>query len=264
MTLDIDFSLVRSFFHISPEGADKPIYEIPATDLGNKERALDTLIMVRELGHATSFEMPVSFAGLTLFNLCATHLIFIAQYNRMLDLSLHNLTFQLERHPNYTNLGYRINELRWIDVPKVDRVNFLVRKYTEYIRENITPIVESLSSAGGLKANLIWNQYGARIAFIQYYMSENDSRGFVLQRLDEQCKLLTQLSAPHLFNRRHNPFVHKPKYLDSPWEPGENVIMRSSCCMYYCREGGNKCYNCPKMLPEEREVQRKLIMASNS
>ncbi|WP_275901445.1 (2Fe-2S)-binding protein [Cohnella algarum] len=40
-------------------------------------------------------------------------------------------------------------------------------------------------------------------------------------------------------------------------------MIRSACCMYYCREGGEKCFNCPRLTPDEREAMRESIMAKS-
>ncbi|OZQ98234.1 (2Fe-2S)-binding protein [Paenibacillus sp. VTT E-133291] len=41
--------------------------------------------------------------------------------------------------------------------------------------------------------------------------------------------------------------------LELPYHAGERLVLRSSCCLYYCLEDGEKCYVCPRLTEEERE-----------
>jgi hypothetical protein len=76
---------------------------------------------------------------MSFFNLCITNLIFAAQYNRYLDLSLHKLTYQLEYHNDHAHLGSKINELRLTDVPldEHERYSFLEQAFGSFFKDEI-------------------------------------------------------------------------------------------------------------------------------
>jgi len=75
MSTEIDFSWIRGFFRISPEGAEEPMLELPGTDLLDGSKLLPALEAAGRIVRATGLELPASFAGLTLCNLCAVSLI---------------------------------------------------------------------------------------------------------------------------------------------------------------------------------------------
>ncbi|WP_138751225.1 IucA/IucC family C-terminal-domain containing protein [Paenibacillus sinopodophylli] len=259
----IDFTLVESFFHISPQGAARPLLELPATDFHNREVAHHTLVRAGEMVQATSIQLAASFVGISFFNLCITNLIFAAQYNRFLDLSLQNLTYQLESHDDHAHLGFKINELRWVDVPLAqdERKAFLEEAFSSSFRNEINAIVEAVALGADVKSGMIWSQVGGHINEVHHYVVHNIKHPALVEAFERDLNVLLGL-APDVFNRKRNPFVHKPRYIDNPWAPeGGQLMMRSSCCMYDCKVDGQKCYTCPRMLPDEREERRKLALA---
>ncbi|MGO4372186.1 hypothetical protein AB4Z21_15720, partial [Paenibacillus sp. MCAF20] len=56
--------------------------------------------------------------------------------------------------------------------------------------------------------------------------------------------------------------IHTPRFIDNPWHPEKPLMMKSACCFYDCRVDGDKCYACPRMLPEEREERKKVVLAT--
>ena len=92
------------------------------------------------------------------------------------------------------------------------------------------------------------------------YVREYETREDVRARFEADFAVLTSLPA-ELFGLRRNPYVHEPVYIDNPYRPGTTMMMRSACCMYYCREDGAKCYNCPGLSEAERESMRTAILA---
>lgn len=266
MPNQMDFTLVETYFHISPGGAAHPVHELPAVDFLIREISHATLIKAGNMVQATGMELAASFVGMSFFNLCITNLIFAAQYNRYLDLSLQNLTFQLELHNDHAHLGFKINELRWTEVPHNDgdRKAFLEHAFSSYFKNEINAIVEAVAVSADVKSAMIWNQVGGQIHFVRDYVNENIQDPALLANFQRDFDVLVGLPA-EVFNRKRNPFIHKPRYIDNPWTPeGGKLMLNSSCCMYECRIDGQKCYTCPRMLPEEREERRKLVAAGSN
>lgn len=265
MTQDMDFTLVESFFHISPKGADHPYYELPATDFLDQAISHATLVKAGEMVQAIGMQLPASFVGTSFFHLCITNLIFSAQYNRYLDLSLHNLIYQLEKHDDHAHLGFKIKELRWTEVPtgEQERKTFLENAFSSFFNQEINGIVEAVASSANLKSGMIWNQVGTLFLSVVEYIEENIKDQTLVDRFKSDFDVLVGLPA-EVFNRKRSPFIHKPRYIDNPWSPPNGKTMiRSACCMYDCRVDGQKCYTCPRMLPEEREERRKLVLAGS-
>jgi ferric iron reductase protein FhuF len=258
----MDLSLIDKFFHISLKGSEDAIVSIPAIELLQREKMDMVIHKSSELFKARGLELSASFIGMSIFGLCASLQLVLASYNRLLDLSLPNLTFQLEMHHDHLHGCFQIHELRYKEAPVDGREQWLAAELTEYYRNNVNPVVEFAAQSAGVKPDLIWNQYGARMAFGLDFVLEHEKNEAVRNRFEQDYELLKQGLKPDVFGRRKNPFEHKPRYIDSLRDPNKKVIMRSSCCMYDRRENGEKCFNCPQMLPEEREARRENFRAT--
>ncbi|MBH5317711.1 (2Fe-2S)-binding protein [Paenibacillus sp. GSMTC-2017] len=266
MSNEVDFTLIKTYFHTSPEGADAPCFELHAPLLLVKERALEALNEAVKLSNASGLELPASFTGMTFFNLGFMNLIFGALYNRMLRLPLKAMTLQLEAHDDHAHLGYKLNELDWLIVPEeqTSREAMLQAAWIEYIRETAIPAINGIADAADLRPDMIWNQFGSAIHSSREYLRAAVPIPGLADKIDADFLIVEALPA-EVFNRRRNPFVHKPRYLPDPWSaPDGTCIMKSSCCMYDQRDDGIKCYTCPKLLPAEREERRVKVLAEIS
>lgn len=262
MTAEWDFSLTERFFNISPGGASDPSFEMPASNWHLPSEAFLALHTAGRMYKAFGLTLPASFAGITLFNLVFTKLLFLAKHDRLLDLDLGNLDFQLGIRNGYVFLGYRIREVRFAELPLSGREQALEEHWRAYFADQINPAVDTMAAGAGVKPDLIWNQFGGRLAAMREYMAETESDAAFTDRLDRESEVLGERLRPEAFGRRKNPFHHRPRYVDNPWKPGGETMLRSACCMYDCREGGEKCYNCPRLTPEERERMKETILAA--
>lgn len=262
----LDFTIINSFYRISPEGMVSPDVQIPAAELLNADSARRTLETLGVQGRCIGSELPVSFIGMTMFNLCVATLYFLARNERFLRFRLEDMTFQLESHGNHFHLGFKLNRLDEQPLPDggEERGRAIDEAWAAMFGETVIPFIQSIAAAGGLKPDIVWNQFGGAIhAVIQYVRVQMPIPQF-LAGIDDQFERLTSLP-PEVFGRRRNPFLHKPRYVDNPWSPPDGqYILRSACCMYDHREGGSKCYSCPRMLPDEREARRERILAENA
>ena len=163
--MNIDFTLLRSFYHISPEGADHPSFEMPAAEFLNPDKAREAMLELGKLYRAVGMELPVSFTGMTFFNLCMTRLLANVQSDRPLRLALADLTFQLEQHNDHAHAGYRVDKLVGLEPPDDPRLRetFGRDSWIGLFRDTITPAVEAVAAAAGYKPAMIWNQFGAQI-----------------------------------------------------------------------------------------------------
>ncbi|PZD96146.1 hypothetical protein DNH61_09565 [Paenibacillus sambharensis] len=261
----MDFSLVKQFFHISPEGMEEPLLNLPAEDLLDPVKARNAMQLGGSLVQATGLELPSSFAGMCFFNLIATQQLFLSRYNRFLDLTLPNLTFQAESHNDHAHLGFKINRLAWKEIREDGRDSRReqVRRLLEtFITDHITPAVEAIADSAAVKTELIWGQFAGQAMILKEYLLASVQDPEVQERYEQDYQLLMELS-PSLFKRKRNPYIHlRPRYLDSPYKEGAKLLIRSSCCMYYCRTDGQKCYNCPRLTDQDREELRERITSA--
>lgn len=257
-----DFTIVKAYYHVSPEGAELPIYETMPTTFFDTAMLEETLRVSGKDAKATSQALPASFVGTSLCKLSLIQLLFAAQYDRLIDLSPDNLIYQVELHDDHAHLGYKIKEVRSVPIPSEERDSFLNQHWNEYFTSFITPAVEAIAAASDLKPEAIWQQFGGQITYLKDFLTANDKREEVIERFLNDSKLLAEYVDPALFNQRRNPYKHTPRYIENPLNPEEQWLMQSSCCMYDRRENGTKCYTCPRMKPDEREARKIQMLAT--
>lgn len=261
MSTNLDFSLIKMYFHTSPEGADHPILEMRSDQFLNADITKQAFLEAGKLVQAIGLELPASFAGTSFGNLCAIQLLMYAQYHIILDLSLTNLMFQVEAHDDHAHLGYRILELHTIPAPAEESEAWLAAQLEQFIRETVTPAVSTIAQAAGVKPQMIWQQYGSLLAYVRDYVRENIPVPAMVESFETGYRVITEQVPPEAFGVRRNPFVHTPRFIDSPYSTGGKLMMNSSCCMYDKRENGVKCYTCPMLTPDQREMMRLEICA---
>ncbi|WP_373231893.1 (2Fe-2S)-binding protein [Cohnella sp.] len=257
----MDLRIAEEHFHISTKGSEAPLYSIAATDILQHEKMLELLQRGSVLVKGIGLELAVSFLGLAYFGLAATKQFVMSRYNRVLDLSLENLTIQLQSSGDYAQAVFKLKELKWTELPANDRETALLAEWKHYFEETMNPLIEATAGSAGFKPAMIWNQYGARMSYTMDYLRSHAAEGSARQLLEEDFLLLSSLPAETFNLRRKNPFDHTPCYIDSPYQPGNQIMIRSSCCMYYRRENGVKCYNCPLLKDEERAEMKLKIEA---
>ncbi|MDR6552573.1 (2Fe-2S)-binding protein [Paenibacillus qinlingensis] len=251
---NVDFTLVEQYFHISPKGMEEPLLHIPARQLLDGPTMLGVLEKGQALLRGKGLDISASYLGLSLFNLVATSQLFLSQYNQWLVFDLDNIAFEVENHGDHAHIGYKIINLQWKEAPTEDRDLFIELEMRRVFAELISPVIAVIAEQAKVNQAMIWNQFAARMTFVRDYVLENDPRPNVREQFSADYEVVTKQLTPDVFGRKVNPFVHEPKYIDSPYQEGKKVIMRSSCCMYYRREEGQKCFNCPILKESEREA----------
>jgi ferric iron reductase protein FhuF len=260
-----DWTVVKMYYHISPEGAEHPMYEIPATSFFDPAILQEALRLSGETVQANSKALPASFIGTSICKVSIVQLLFVSMYNRLLDMYPDNINYQVEMHDDHAHLGYKIKELRSVAVPTEldERKAFLLQHWEEYFTNFVTPAVELIAAAGDLKPDAIWQQFSGHLKMTQDFIADHMNMPQLTEQFLADGKLLAEFLDPVLFNRRRNPYyLQNPRYVENPYKLEEKWLMHSSCCMYDRRENGTKCYTCPRMTNEEREERKCEILAT--
>lgn len=261
----VSFDLLERYLHVTDKAPEEAILSVPLTDLLKEDTMRQLLELGREQYKATSMELPASFLGLSLFSLCGAIHYVSAINDAWLDLNPDNVNFFLESHGDHVHAGYQLQEVRLAPLPESNRDEALKEAYERYFTEHFNALLLSIAETAGVKPDMIWSQYAARLTYMQDFLLENETRTEIRERYIAGHRVLTAALEPDVFGRRRNPFHHmKPVYLDSPYEPGRQLLMRSSCCMYFKREGGEMCFNCPRMREEDRERLRQEKLAARN
>jgi ferric iron reductase protein FhuF len=255
MQPSFDISLADKYFHITAGGSEHPVFSIPAAQLLLPDTMDDMLRRGRDMLNGLGMDIAVSFLGLAFFGIPAAVHTFMWQYGHILDLSLDNLTVQLESHHDHAHLVLKIDEVRWKKLPDAGRDEAIVAELTRLFRHTVCPVIEAAAARAGFKPDLVWNQFGARMVSVSDFIAQHAPNESLKEKYRHDLALLHSLEAD-VFNRRKNPYEHNPRYVESPYKPEEKVIIRSSCCMWYRRENGVKCYTCPILSESQREEMK--------
>ena len=263
MEASFDFKMVKKYYHVSPEGAEHPVYQTAATDLFRPALLREALSESGNVVQATSLALPASFMGISLCRLSLIQLLFAAAYDRLIDLSPENLIYQVELHNKRAYLGYRIKEVRSVAIPSApgDRDAFMTRHWQRYFTAFVTPALEKIAAAADLKAEAIWQQFGGQASHLKNFIQTHEPREAIVARFLRDCQRLGELPA-EWFNRKRNPYPHKPRYIENPLRAGEQWMLKSSCCLYDRRVNGTMCYTCPRMSAEAREQRKCELLAA--
>lgn len=261
MTQQPDFGLVTEWYHVSKAGMADPLFSVKGPDLLDDGAMKQLLEVSSDNLSAIGPELPASFIGNTLFGLVALELYFLSFEKQALHLQLDHVDLQGEydHHHGHLHGGFRIRQLVTEDIPEEDTDQFVIGTWTQLCTDILAPLVRQTASVAGVKPELIWNQYGGQLLYVLDFVAESDLDAAVKDRVKRFGNLLKQMD-PSATGTRRNPFVHNPRYVDNPWNPAKPLMIRSSCCMYDKREGGDKCYNCPMLTPEEREKRKEQII----
>ncbi|OCT16214.1 hypothetical protein A8709_01880 [Paenibacillus pectinilyticus] len=261
---NVDFSLVESYFHISPKGMEHPLLHIPGRQLVDGATMLDILQQGQTLLRGKGLDISASFLGRTLFHLVATNYLFLAQYNQWLVFDLENIAFEVENHGDHAHAGYKIIHLQWKKVPTEDRDLFIELEMRALFANLIVPVMTVIAQQAKVNQAMMWNQFASRMTFVRDYVMENDPRPHVREQFAADYDALTKQFTPDVFGHKVNPFAHEPCYIDSPYQEGKQMLIRSSCCLYYRREDGQKCFNCPLLKDSQREEMRVQIKQASA
>lgn len=257
----LDFSIIQSFYHISPQGAEHPEYEAKLSSLMNRESCRLTLDTLKNATASFDLDWPASMLGRTMFNLTVANLYFFAMNDVFLRFRPGDLTLQLEKHGDHHHLGFRIDNLEAMSLSSggEERRREIEAGWESFFKETAVPFIAAIGEAASRKPDMIWNQFASGLFSIREYVGNEMPIPHFLAAIDSQIDLLKSLPADW-FDRRRNPFLYQPKYIDNPYESGGQMVMRSACCFNDRKEGGEKCYSCPLLKPAEREKRRLKIL----
>lgn len=266
---NVDFSLVERYFHISPKGMEHPLLQIPGQQLVDGPTMHRVLQQGQTLLKGKGLDISASYMGLSMFNLLATIHLFLSQYNQWLVLNLDNITFEVENHDDHAHIGFKLLNLEWKEAPAEDRDVFIELETRKLFANLIIPVITVVAEQAKVNQAMIWNQYAARMTFVRDYVMENDPRPQVREQFLADYEVFTKQLTPDVFGRKVNPLTHEPRYIDSPYHEGKKLLMRSSCCMYYRREEGTKCFTCPILKDSQRaemftEIKNKQASAATA
>ena len=194
-------------------------------------------------------------------SVCLVQQYVVSVHDTSLDLSLSNLTVHLYPKNDRYGFAFRCNEMREFQAPPVLRKTWLKEVFTALYRDQVRPLVESVSRSTRANTGLLWGQFATGFHYYLNVFAERVGDGFRRRQIAEDYRFLREQLDGAVFGRKKNPFDVNVRYVDNPWEPGKPLPMKATCCMYYRTEGGDFCYTCPKLTEAERAERKAAILA---
>jgi len=245
--MNIDFSFITSHCLVSPYDVDPLCLEEPAENLLDEHKVASFLKKMKELYEADDYLLPTSVIGMSLFSLIATQMIVQSKYNKQLDMRLSNLHLQVKLFGKFPIMYVKLIDCTLLPSSSL---NDLVQQLEEPI--------SIISKVAGVKPSIIYNQFGGRAAQITEAFLQHENNETVKATYNSLFKQLKNDDC-----EEKNPFQYEPKYLESPYSSGKKMMLRSSCCMFYRKKDGKKCYNCPTLSQQARTKMKEAILLSN-
>ncbi|ADC48566.1 Siderophore Ferric reductase (AHA_1954 family) [Alkalihalophilus pseudofirmus OF4] len=187
--------------------------------------------------------------------LCTAHQYTVSHYDSWLDYE--DLAFYVKGD----EVGFSLIKADCTKLPEGDREKVLTEKY-KALFDRLRPVIEMVAltstlpiqQAFGLLCNPFYKQQEA------WMVTADDERK---KQINDDLHTLREVDC-EVFGLKRNPYDVTFRYVDSWWEPIEPVRVKAACCMSYVKEGGKKCYACPKLTKEERKARGEEIKREKS
>ncbi|MFC5649597.1 (2Fe-2S)-binding protein [Paenibacillus solisilvae] len=182
--------------------------------------------------------------------------------NAAMDWSLSNWSLLLVAKDGYTNLKFRPVNSEITDAAPNNRDEWRNRILADFYGKTIQPLIRTLAQEANLSQNQLW----ATMPTSLYYYKESvitraEVDSPVYKQIISDYEYLVNEMDGNVFGLTRNPLKVKIKMVDNPYNPGEQMPLKSSCCLAYLTEGRNYCYTCPKMTKTERAEKYEAIRA---
>lgn len=268
----INYTWLEQYGRISTKPALNPIYDNHLASLCDAEQARDMLTAYNEHLRADSLQTAAVYFMHTVRGLLLGIHYVNSMCDTLLDLSLDNIQLQLivkDGHPAFHFQLLDGTEKAHPAPPVNDEPDSAVAStsarqamLTAYYGEQLRPLIEGLAGAGGANTGQMWAQLASILRWFKTLAVEMDitdhEREAVIQGYEHVITM-----PPEVLGLRKNVLTFKPVEIDSPYQAGEKMLMKSTCCLHYKVYGGQDfCYSCPKMSKAERQHRYDAIVAS--
>jgi ferric iron reductase protein FhuF len=253
-----DVRLLEQSFSVVTEEKPNALWTASAADMVRPETMSSFLALYRSRLKSEDGTAATYFFGY--FRSVAFALQYgLSVYDRALDLSLDRLTIQLVPDNGYDRFWFVVRPLEDEIAPDApsSREAWLGSALTVFYRDTVRPLVRTLHSLTGMSETQLWGQFPTLFQYYADMYRENAAMQPHLAAFEEDYAFLRHgLDPMEAFGRARNPFDVKPRYTESLTDPAKQTLLKSSCCLFYCTEGGDYCYSCPRLKESEREKQR--------
>ncbi|MDO3412279.1 (2Fe-2S)-binding protein [Saccharibacillus sp. CPCC 101409] len=246
----------------------KPEAELTFTleELSPPEHAERFLSRYAELLKAPDLQAPVTYFCSWYSGIVSASLYFPAVLGKRPDFSPANLSVQLIPLEKGGSLNFVVGSRMAEPAPQdeTEREEWTRAGFRGFFGGTCRPLMENLAAASGLAVGMVWAQLPGRMNYFAESWRNHPQIAPLLaphrERLERGYELIKNLEA-EAFGRKKNPFDIRFRFVEHAIDPKQQIQLRPSCCLYHTIEGGDFCYNCPKLNERERAERRARLRA---
>lgn len=236
--------------------------EIALADLLDKKKAQSFLQAYGKQITAVNLHAPSTYFSSNLGIACSAYVTTLALNHYRLPITAKSLKIQLywNEEQQADRMAIKLDSDQ--GVQGEHSAKWRRKQLEKLIEETVTPVIQSLANAADYRVRELWGQftngieYGKKVAL---NLTKTDTEK---ERVLSDFHWLTRVASPSLFQSKKNALDFPYIEVESPTEPGVMRRMKPTCCLFYQTEcGTNKCYNCPRLTPEDREKRKQELLA---
>lgn len=263
--MDIDYKLLETQLSVMTELNKDAEYTIPAVKLLDCEGAREFLLFYQTQIKGLDIQVAGTYLAASWRVLCTGMQYMIGVTDRWLSFSAENLIIQVCTINNYPRVYFILKDAQELPWPTGDRNVWREEWLGRFYQGTIAPVFATISAVTGLPQGQVWGQIPLGIDYYVKHLRDMLVNESDQQSLMEHYHYLVNELAPGWFGLSRSPFNVKPKWIDDPRHPGEQMRMKPTCCLAYRTDTGHGyCYSCPKMGKEERQAKYAQIAAASS
>ncbi|CDN43480.1 (2Fe-2S)-binding protein [Paenibacillus sp. P22] len=119
--------------------------------------------------------------------------------------------------------------------------------------ELIAPIFRTFADVSGVRQNDLWRLMATNLNYTKATLLADSPAENEFMSLESDFRyVLTEMPGEKVGLDR-NPLAIPMRYVDNPYKPGEQSMMRASCCLAYMTDFAKYCYTCPRLKSSERD-----------
>lgn len=268
----INYTWLEQYGRISANSASNSVYDTSLASLRDAEQARDMLSAYNEHLRADSLQTAaVYFMHSVRGLLLGIHYI-SAMCDSLLDLSLDNIRLQLIVKDGYPVFHFQLrnsSEQTHPAPPNKDEhsaaatlISARQAMLTAYYGEQLRPLIEGVAGAGGANTGQMWAQLASILKWFKTMAMQMEITDYEREAVIQDYEHVVAMP-PEVLGLRKNLLTFKPVEIDSPYQVGEKMLMKSTCCLHYkVYDGQDYCYSCPKLSKAERQNRYDAIVAS--
>ncbi|MEO3946124.1 hypothetical protein [Gorillibacterium sp. CAU 1737] len=203
-----------------------------------------------------------------LSRLCGALQEMLLMQNAILISSLESFVLRLSVEDGYPKIAFY---LKGSEVPLLpegeERPAAAKQAMDRFYGEVIRPLLEASAKATEIPVRTLWAVLSTNLRYGQDQLEGRELPEAIRERFEHDFGYVMKGMPGAVAGLTRNPFDLKFRYAESPYKPGERVLIRSTCCLAYKTDTDyGYCYNCPKLSTAERqakfqEIQQKLAAA---